>query len=492
VGELRWDVLIPIILYFVGVYLIGFYSMKFVSKAASQQEGTGFLQEYLTGNRDLGGFVLAMTLVATYLSAGSFIGGPGTAYTFGLAWVFLAMTQMPTGYFTLAVLGKKFAIIARKINAVTVTDFIKERYESKALVIVCSISVIFFFIAAMTAQWIGAARIFEGSVGVPYKTGLAFFGITVMVYTIIGGFRAVALTDTLQGIIMTIGTAAVIIATIATGGGISNLVQKMYEIDPGLITPYSPKPEFMTLLWVTSFWVLVGFSTIGFPSVATRAMSYRDSKSVRDAIIYGTVVSMFLILGMHLLGAFGRVLVPGIESGDLVVPTVTTKLFPNWVAGLILAGPLAAVMSTVDSQLLIVVGAIVNDVYANYINPKAKNTAKISFLSTLVIGVIIFIAAYNPPKLMVWLNLFASAGLKATFLWPVLLGIYWKRANTPGAFASIFTGVGFYILFKYVWPRPLGMHTIVLPLLISLAAFVVVSLITEAPPKRIIKKFWGI
>lgn len=86
--------------------------------------------------------------------------------------------------------------------------------------------------------------------------------------------------------------------------------------------------------------LIFGFSTIGFPSVATRAMSYRDSKSIRDAIIYGTIVSMFLILGMHLLGAFGRVLVPGIESGNLVVPTVTTKLFPNWVAGLILGGPL--------------------------------------------------------------------------------------------------------------------------------------------------------
>ncbi len=81
---------------------------------------------------------------------------------------------------------------------------------------------------------------------------------------------------------------------------------------------------------------------------------------------------MFLILGMHLLGAFGKVLVPGIESGDLVVPTVTTKLFPNWVAGLILAGPLAAVMSTVDSQLLIVVGAIVNDIYACIVSEKSS------------------------------------------------------------------------------------------------------------------------
>ena len=99
------DVLIPLIIYFSGVYLLGFYSLRFVSRAA-RREGKGFLMEYLTGDRNLGGFVLAMTLVATYLSAGSFIGGPGAAYSIGLAWVFLAMSQMPTGYFTLAVLGK--------------------------------------------------------------------------------------------------------------------------------------------------------------------------------------------------------------------------------------------------------------------------------------------------------------------------------------------------------------------------------------------------
>jgi sodium/pantothenate symporter len=141
--------------------LIGFYSLKFVSRAregAVSDEG-GFLTEYLAGGRDLGGFVLAMTMVATYLSAGSFIGGPGTAYTFGLGWVFLAMSQMPTGYFTLAVLGKKFAIVARKIDAVTVTDFLRARYDNDLIVILSSISIIAFFIAAMGAQWIGAARL---------------------------------------------------------------------------------------------------------------------------------------------------------------------------------------------------------------------------------------------------------------------------------------------------------------------------------------------
>jgi len=490
-SEINFDVLIPLVLYLVFVFAIGLYSSKYVSWAA-QREGKGFFVEFLVGNRDIGGFVLAMTLVATYLSAGSFIGGPGAAYTYGLAWVFLAMSQMPTGYFTLSVLGKKFAIVARKINAVTITDFLKERYESKAIILICSLSIVFFFTAAMTAQWIGAARILEGSVGLPYRTALALFGSTVLIYTIIGGFRAVALTDTLQGIVMAVGTIVLIVTAVIAGGGISNIIQKMYEINPGLLSPYSIDPNFMSAAWVTSFWILVGFAVVGLPQIAVRAMSYRDSKSLKSAIIYGTIVSMVLLLGMHMLGAFGRVLVPDIVAGDLVVPTITTTLFPNWAAGLILAGPLAAVMSTVDSMLLLAVGAIVNDLYANFIKSKVKNNARITFIASVAIGIIVFIAAYNPPPLLVWLNLYANAGIISTFLWPIILGLYWKRANAQGAIASIVVGIGFYMVFNSYWPRPFGMHVIVLPLAMSLTAFVAVSLFTKRPPQRIIEKFWGV
>lgn len=491
VNDANYDVIIPFILYFICVFGLGIYSIRFVSKAAAR-EGKGFLSEYLIGDRSLGGFVLAMTLVATYLSAGSFIGGPGTAYTIGLAWVFLAMSQMPTGYFTLSVLGKRFAILARKINAITVTDVLKARYESNLLIALVSVCIVFFFIAAMTAQFIGAARLIEGSVGISYQTALVFFSITVLAYTIIGGFRAVALTDTLQGVVMTIGVIIVFIGAIIAGGGISNIIQSLYAIDPGMISPLGVNPEFTSMAWVTSFWVLVGFGIIGLPQVATRAMSYKNSSSLKNAIIYGTIVSMILLLLMHLLGLFGRVLVPDIASGDLVVPTLTTYLFPNWIAGLILAAPLAAVMSTVDSQLLLAVGAIVNDVYANLINPKVKKTAYITFGVAVLIGGIAFAAAFNPPELLVWLNLHALAGLIATFLWPIILGLYWKRANLAGAIASIIFGVGSYMYFFYMLPRPLGAHSIFSTLIIALVAFIIFTYLTPKPKTDIIKKFWGL
>ncbi len=494
---INYQVLLPIILYFIAVFLVGVYSMKFVSRAKNKANGEkGFMDEYMTGGRDLGGFVLAMTLVTTYLSAGSFIGGPGTAYTQGLGWVFLAMAQMPTGYFTLAVLGKKFAIIARKINAVTITDFLRERYKSDVVVILTSSSIVIFFIAAMAAQWVGAARLLQGSVGLDYKIALTAFGVTVIVHTVIGGFRAVTLSDAIQGVIMTIATISIFVGTVIAGGGIPNIIDNMKNINEGMITPFGVDPGMMSIAWVTSFWILVGFAVVGIPSVSQRAMSYKDTKSLHDGIKYGTIVSMVLLLGMHLVGAFSSTLVFGIDSGDLVIPTITTQLFPSVIAGILLAGPLASIMSTVDSQLLVASGAIVNDIYTNYINPKVKTDSKktgtISLIVTTILGIIIYIVAINPPDLIVWLNLYANAGIISTFLWPIVLGLYWKRANASGAIASIVTGIGTYILFSYVWPRPLGMHTIVLPLIISLISFVIISKLTKPPTKETVETFWGI
>ena len=496
-NNINYGVLIPILLYFLVVFAVGFYSMKFVNEARnSENKENGFMDEYMTGNRGLGGFVLAMTLVTTYLSAGSFIGGPGTAYTQGLGWVFLAMAQMPTGYFTLAVLGKKFAIIARKINAVTITDFLRARYKSDVVVIITSLSIVVFFIAAMAAQWVGASRLLQGSVGLDYNLALTVFGITVIVHTVIGGFRAVTISDTVQGIIMTIATITIFIGTIIAGGGVENIITNMASINEGMITPFGVTEGNMTILWVTSFWILVGFAVVGIPSVSQRAMSYKDTKSLHQGIKYGTIISMILLLGMHLVGAFAITLVSGIDSGDLVIPTLTTQLFPSVVAGILLAGPLASIMSTVDSQLLVASGTIVNDLYTNYINPKikkdSKKIGKVSILATSVIGIAIYLVAFNPPDLIVWLNLYANAGIISTFLWPIVLGLYWKKANSYGAIASIISGITTYILFSEIWPRPFGLHTIVLPLLISLVLFIIISSITKRPDKETIETFWGV
>lgn len=488
---MNWPVVIPLLTFLVIVFCVGFYASKFIHRAPN------FLQEYFIGSRELGGFILAMTMVATYGSASSFIGGPGVAYETGLGWVLLAMAQLVTGYFTLAILGKKFAIVSRKVKAVTLVDFLRERYRNKWVVILSAGSILIFIFSALMAQWVGGARIIESFTGLSYSAALFIFAISVLVYVVIGGFRAVAITDGIQGAVMFLGTLIILTGTVIAGGGVPNIMRELLAENPNLVTPFGADGS-LTPVYVSSFWILVGVGVVALPQVAVRAMSYRSSKAMHRAMIIGTVVVGFIMLGMHLTGVFARVILPGIEVGDTVMPLVTMEVMPAWLAGVVLAAPLAAVMSTVDSLLLLVSSAVVKDVYLNYVKPSASEglVKKISFSVTVVIGILVVAMSINPPDLLIWLNLFAFGGLQAAFIWPIVLGLYWKKGNAYGALASIIIGVGSYIAYSTVWKSPFGMHEVVMPVVIALIGYIFVSVVTRqkntSVQHEVVVKFWGV
>ncbi|MGM0900770.1 MAG: sodium/pantothenate symporter [Bacillota bacterium] len=469
---MNWSVIVPLILFLAIIFIIGFWASTYLKSSDS------FLQEYFLGGRQLGGFILAMTMTATYGSASSFIGGPGAAYTQGLGWVLLSMAQLATGYFVLMILGKKFAIVTRKYKAVTLVDFLKERYKSKWVVLLSAASIIIFLFSAMAAQWVGGARLIESVTGLSYTSALFLFAASVMIYVVIGGFRAVALTDAVQGTVMFIGTLILLIATVIAGGGIPKIISDLTAENPNLITPYGFDGG-LTPLYVSSFWILVGVGVVGLPQITVRAMSYKNAKSMHRAIIIGTIVIGFIMLGMHLIGVFARSVLPGIEVADTVMPLLAMEVLPAWLAGLVLAAPMAAIMSTVDSLLLLVSSAVVKDVYLNYIQPNASNqrVKNLSFGVTAVLGVLVFLIALSPPDLIIWLNLFSFGGLEAAFIWPVVMGLYWRTGNKYGAISSMVVGVGSYMIIHLYFPNPFGIHTVVLPILLSLVAFVIGSLI---------------
>ncbi|GKV57417.1 sodium/panthothenate symporter [Sporosarcina sp. NCCP-2222] len=467
-------VIIPLVIFLIGIFAIGFIASKQMSG-----EG-GFLQQYFLGGRELGGFVLAMTMVATYGSASSFLGGPGTAYTVGFGWILLAMTQVVTGYFVLLILGKKFAILGRKYNAVTMIDFLKARYNSPLVAILSAIAIIVFLFSAMTAQWVGGGRLIESLTGLQYTTALFIFAISVLVYVTIGGFRAVALTDAVQGAVMVVGTLVLLIGVIIAGGGVPAIMQDLINENPRLVTPYGADGT-LTAAYVSSFWILVGVGVVGLPQMAVRAMSYKSSRAMHRALVIGTIVTGFIMLNMHLIGVFARPIMPGIDIGDKVIPLVALEVLPPWLAGIVLAAPMAAIMSTVDSLLLLVSSAIVKDVYLNFIKPEASETTvkRMSFGVTGILGIIVFLLALQPPELLIFLNLFAFGGLEAAFIWPVVLGLYWKYGNKYGAIFSMITGIAAYIAIHFYNTANgnlLGVHTVTLPVLLSLAAYIIGSL----------------
>lgn len=471
---IHWQVIIPLVVFLVVIFGIGIWANRQVMQSNS------FLQEYFLGGREMGGFLLAMTMMATYGSAGSFIGAPGVAYNTGLGWVLLAMAQLPAGYFVLMILGKKFAIIARKYQAITLIDFLRERYQSKIVVIVSAISIILFLFASMAAQWIGGARLIESLTGLNYSTALFIFAGAVLIYVIIGGFRAVALTDAVQGSVMVIGTVILLVATVIAGGGISNIMSDLVAENPNLVSPYGADRS-LTPLYVSTFWILIGIGVIGLPQIAVRAMSYKNSKGMHTAIIIGTIALATVMFGMHLIGVLARPVLPGVEIGDKVMPLLTLKVLPPYLAGIVLAAPMAAIMSTVNALLILVSSTVVKDIYLNYIKPTASDAQikKASFYVTTVIGIAVVLVALRPPDLLIWLNLFAFGGLESVFLWPVVFGLYWKTGNKYGAIASMIIGISSYIYIDQIMPSVLGMHTVTLPIILSLVAFVVVSLVTK-------------
>lgn len=470
------ELLIPLVIYLIAVFALAAFTRRFKSK-------NHFLNEYFVGGRSMGGFVLAMTLSATYASASSFIGGPGAAYKMGLGWVLLTMIQLPVAWLTLGVLGKKFAIEARIHNAVTVNDILYARFKSRPVVILASLSLLLAFFGTMVVQFVGGARLLQTVTGLPYEQGLFIFAFTVGLYTTIGGFRAVVLTDAMQGIMMLIGTVALLWGVIHAGGSVGELVTKLHDIDPSLVTPYGPH-HFISQPFILSFWVLVCFGVIGLPHAAVRCMSYRDSRSVHKGMIIGTIVVALLMLGTSLAGALGRAIVPEVGSPDQIMPTLMMTVLPPLVAGIFLAGPMAAIMSTIDSQLIQASATLLKDLYINYINPQVieksdgeRRLNRLSLWVTAIFALLVFCAATNPPDMIIWLNLMAFGALQAAFLWPLVLGLYWKKASATGALSSMVVGLITFLLLSWLKPNLGGVHPIVPTQIISLIVFVIGSLL---------------
>lgn len=463
------EMILPLIAYLLFVFGVAFYAYR-------QRQGGSFISEYYIGGRSMSGFVLAMTTAATYVGASSFIGGPGAAYKYGLGWVLLAMIQVPAVLFSLGVLGKKFALLSRKHNSVTINDMLLARYQNKFVVWIAGFALLLSFFAMMAVQFIGAGRLLETTLGIPYQTAVIIFAITVGLYTFIGGFRAVVLTDTIQGLVMMVGTTILLGGVIYAAGGVENAMSTLEAINPQLTSPYGIEERPLDLTFMASFWVLVCFGLVGLPHIAVRSMAYKDSQALHKAMIIGTIVIAILMFGMHLSGVLGRAVVPDLKVPDQVIPTLMVQVLPPMVAGIFLAAPMAAIMSSIDSMLIQSSSTLIKDLYLA-IKPNAINNEKkiklFSTITTLTFTVFLVFAALNPPDMLIWLNLLSLGGLEATFLWVIVLGLYWEKANATGAICSMLAGLSSYIVMTTFKITIFSFHAIVPSLVIGLVAFII-------------------
>ena len=464
-------VLLPLLGFMAGMLALGFYVRR-------QSAAGGFLSNYFVGGQSLGGFVLAMTMVATYSSVSSFVGGPGMAYEIGFGWIYMAVIQTMTIFLVLGIFGTRVARLARRIHAVTIVDIIRHRYRSDALAAVAAFVIVLFFAASMVAQFVGGAQLFAAVTGYSYELGLVLFGIVVVIYTSIGGFRAVALTDTCCAIVMMLGIVLLFYYVLAAGGGFAAILENLRTAHPAMLTPTAEGR--MPISLYVSQWLLVGALTIALPQSVVRGISYRSSRDMHRAMIIGTVVIAFMNIAVNLVGVLGRGVL-GVDAKvlggvDSVIPQLMAHVMPPELLGFAIIGPLAASISTISGVLIVASSAVVKDVYLHHAQKHGRDVPeerlrRLSMGVTAVLGVIVFILAVSPPSLIWLINMFAFGGLETAFFWVLVFGLFTRWANRTGALAAMAGGTVIYCTAMALGIKPLGLHPISVGITASLVLF---------------------
>jgi len=486
-----------------------------------------FLEKYFLGNRSLGAFAVALT--AAVMSGGTFVGFPSLVYSFGWVVGLWICSYMVAPLTILGILGKRIGQLSRRTGAITLPDLLRERFGSPTLGLLTSILVMFFLICNLIPQFKAGAVILRivlptettnwfvtdesaNSADVAYYVGLAIFTATVVAYTTYGGFLAAIWTDVFQSLIMAVGVLLLFPLAMHKAGGIEQATLKGMQLagngfgfGPGAGRAFHP------LGLAVSFFFMWAITGMGQPSTLVRLMAFRDSRTLRWSIIYLTLYNMVIYVPLIFIFVAARSILPNLKSPDDAMPSLVISLANPYLAGLILAAPYGAVLSTVSGWLLIVSSGMVRDIYQRFLRPMAseKEIARASYLATVTVGLIAAVAAIRPPEYLQLIVVFSSTGMAAAFLMPALLGSFWRRTTATGAIAAMVIGtavtLGLYLLgtlgpdrFHLDWLLPanpeigakssfrpyylLGLDPCIWSLVASLLAGVVGSLLS-APPK---------
>lgn len=484
----------------VALFLVFAVGMSIVARrrAVASSSGDGFIKDYFIGNRGLGGFVLAMSTIATYGSVSSFVGGPGQAWSIGFGWVYMAVVQVTALILLYGIVGKKIALIARKLDAVTVIDIIRARYGSNLLANIAAVIIVVFFGATMIAQFVGGAKLFEAVTGYPYVFGLLLFGVAVILFTTIGGFRGVALTDALCGIAMLVGIVVLAAGILVAGGGWEAIMGNIATNHPTMLEPTAGGAMPPSLYFTQ--WLLVGILTFTLPQSVVRCLGYKDVKSLHSAMIMGTVIIGAMMIGVTALGVLASgVLTEDIaaygNSIDNIIPLAIVQVLPPLLGGIAIIGPVAASISTVSSLLIASSSAVVKDVWVHYAQARGtkireRTLAVSSQAVTLGLGAVVFVLALVPPDVIWKINMFAFGGLETAFFWVFVMGLFWKRANKTGALLSMVGGALAYCATMALGFKVADLHQIVIGIVVAFVCMIIGSLIGKHAPQSQLEVFF--
>ena len=340
--------------------------------------------------------------------------------------------------------SRRLKRLSDETDAITVPDVLVAKFADRMhLIRLVAVLIILVMVTAyVTAQMVASGKALEGYLGLDYRTGVVVGAIFIIGYTFIGGYKAVSYTDVVQGVLMLLGLIAVPVAAIAAAGGWSGISATLAAEDPGLLNMFAT-PEGGRPLWIAiASFVAIGLPFMGVPQLLVRFMSARDDGEIVKARIVSMIVLLIFTAGAVTAGIAGRALFPGLEDNEAIFPKLSTELFHPIIAGMLLVVVLSAIMSTVDSLLLLSSSAVVRDGYQKIVGSTRddRSLALIGKLVTIVIGAIAVAFGIQEPKVIFDFVLASWSGLGSAF-GPAVLGIlYYRHVTWAGVLAGVSGG----------------------------------------------------
>jgi len=507
-GSNNVQILIAMVIYMAAVIAIGLLYAKRANKSSD---------EYFLGGRSLGPWVTAMSAEASDMSGWLLMGLPGVAYWCGLADAFWTAFGLAVGtYFNWLVVSKRLRRYSVQANnSITLPDFFSNRFREskKTILLLSSVFILLFFTVYAASCFVTCGKLFSTLFGAPYVTMMILGAIFVLLYTLLGGFLAESASDFMQALVMIVSLTVIVAISTVQAGGVGQVMENAQQI-PGFLeffglaspsvdaggtqlleagkplfgdaAPYGILSVFSMMAW--------GLGYFGMPQVLLRFMAIRKeselSRSRRIAMIW-VVISLGVAV---FIGIVGRQLYPTAHltksAAENIFITLATSSLPPILAGFVMAGILAATISSSDSYLLIAASALSKNIYQGLCKKNAtdKQVMVVSRITLLVLAAIGIFIALDENSVIFQIVSFAWAGFGATFGPLMLFSLFWKRVNKPGAIAGMVSGAGMVFLWKLVISKLGGVFAIyeLLPaFLFSCLCIVVVSLLTKAPSKEI-------
>jgi SSS family solute:Na+ symporter len=455
--------------------------------AYAYRRSTKTSEDYFVASRSIGPLVLFLSLAATNFSAFTFFGFAGAAYKFGLA--YYGIMAFGTGLMAISfyLLGRGIWRLGKERGYITPPELIGDRFRSDSLRMMFLAVMVVFTLPYIATQAIGGGialtQLTDGEVS--YELGAVLVTVVVVAYVTIGGMRADAYTDVLQGVIMLITLLAAVGIVSAGLGGFTEANTRLAEEFPELISRPGGMDYFTPQIWF-SFMLLWLFCDPMFPQLFVRFYSARDERSIKLSMVMYAPITAILFLCPVLIGAWGNLQFPGLTGSepDQILPMMIGEFAPGWVLGIMLAGAFAALMSTADSQLLVLSSMLTRDVYRRWFRKDANQLHEFVVGKILVISLALMslaIALSSVETLFETLTKTTFTGLAVLFP-TTLAALYWKRANKWGCMSSIVAGEAVYVgLYFKVLPASLscGFLPVVPVMIAAFGALVAVSLLTS-------------